>query len=98
MARVVACEKVEKSEKLLKFTLSLGNETRTVLSGIAKSYPDPAALVGKKLVLLANLAPRKIMGTLSEGMLLSGVDDENGILRLLTVDDPDVLPDGAEIG
>ena len=98
VARVVACEKVEKSEKLLKFTLSLGNETRTVLSGIAKSYPDPAALVGKKLVLLANLAPRKIMGTLSEGMLLSGVDDENGILRLLTVDDPDVLPDGAEIG
>ncbi len=98
VARVVACEKVEKSEKLLKFTLSLGNETRTVLSGIAKSYPDPAALVGKKLVLLANLAPRKIMGTLSEGMLLSGADDENGILRLLTVDDPNALPDGAEIG
>lgn len=98
VARVIACEKVEKSEKLLKFTLSLGNETRTVLSGIAKSYQDPEALVGKKLVLLANLAPRKIMGVSSEGMLLSGVDDEHGVLRLLTVDDPDALPDGAEIG
>lgn len=98
IARVEACEKVAKSDKLLRFTLSLGDETRTVLSGIAKSYPDPEKLIGKRLVLLKNLAPRKIMGTLSEGMLLSAVEEtENGeTLHLLTVDGD--APDGAEIG
>ncbi len=98
VARVETCEKVEKSDKLLRFGLSLGEEKRTVLSGIAKSYPDPSVLVGKKLVLLANLAPRKIMGVMSEGMLLSGLDEKTGALRLLTVDDSDAMPDGAEIG
>ena len=98
VARVEACEKVAKSDKLLKFTLSLGSETRTVLSGIAKSYPDPEQLIGRRLVLLKNLAPRKIMGTLSEGMLLSAVEEtaEGERLRLLTVDGD--APDGAEIG
>ncbi len=98
IARVEHCEKVAKSDKLLKFTLSLGEEKRTVLSGIAKSYPDPEKLIGKRLVLLKNLAPRKIMGTLSEGMLLSAVEEQEGgeTLHLLTVDGD--APDGAEIG
>ena len=98
VARVVACERVEKSEKLLKFRLSLGNEERTVLSGIAK-FHTPEELVGKKLILLANLAPRKIMGIESQGMLLSAVkvnDDGSETLRLLTADP--IMPDGAEIG
>ena len=60
VANVLSCERVEKSEKLLKFRLDLGTEQRTVLSGIAKYY-DPDELVGKSLILLANLAPRKIM-------------------------------------
>ena len=98
LARVLSCEKVEKSDKLLKFELSLGTETRTVLSGIAKSYTDPAQLVGRRVVLLCNLAPRKIMGIMSQGMILSGADDEHGVLRLLSVDDPDALPDGAIVG
>ncbi len=97
IARVITCERVEKSDKLLRFTLSLGNETRTVLSGIAKHY-DPETLIGKRLVLLSNLAPRKIMGTMSQGMLLSAVDEgDNGeVLHLLTVDGD--VADGAEIG
>ena len=97
-AKVLACTKVEKSEKLLSFTLDLGNEQRTVLSGIAKAYPDPEVLVGKTLVLFANLAPRKIMGTLSQGMLLSALDEQTGALRLLTVDDAGSIAPGSEIG
>ena len=98
VARVITCERVEKSEKLLKFRLSLGTEERTVLSGIAK-FHTPEELVGKKLILLANLAPRKIMGIESQGMLLSAVkqnDDGTETLRLLTADP--IMPDGAEIG
>ncbi|MBR0219572.1 MAG: methionine--tRNA ligase [Clostridia bacterium] len=98
VARVITCERVEKSEKLLKFRLSLGDEERTVLSGIAK-FHDPEDLVGKKLILLANLAPRKIMGIESQGMLLSAVkmnEDGSETLRLLTADP--IMPDGAEIG
>ena len=98
VARVITCERVEKSEKLLKFRLSLGDEERTVLSGIAK-FHDPKDLIGKKLILLANLAPRKIMGIESQGMLLSAVkqnDDGTETLRLLTADP--IMPDGAEIG
>ena len=98
VARVVDCQRVEKSEKLLKFRLSLGAEERTVLSGIAK-FHDPQELIGKKLILLANLAPRKIMGIESQGMLLSAVkqnDDGTETLRLLTADP--IMPDGAEIG
>ena len=97
-AKVLACKKVEKSDKLLQFSLDLGTEQRTVLSGIAKAYPDPEQLVGKTLVLFANLAPRKIMGTLSQGMLLSALDEKTGALRLLTVDDADSVAPGSEIG
>ena len=97
-AKVLACKKVEKSEKLLSFTLDLGSEQRTVLSGIAKAYPDPTVLVGKTLVLFANLAPRKIMGTESQGMLLSALDEQTGTLRLLTVDDAGSIAPGSEIG
>ena len=98
VARVITCERVEKSEKLLKFRLSLGDDERTVLSGIAK-FHTPEELIGKKLILLANLAPRKIMGIESQGMLLSAVkvnEDGSETLRLLTADP--IMPDGAEIG
>ena len=84
-ARVVACEKVARSEKLLKETLDVGGgETRTVCSGIAKYYA-PEDLVGKTVILVANLAPRKMAGQLSEGMLLCA-EDPDGSVRLLTVD------------
>ena len=93
-ALVISCEKVEKSDKLLKFRLKVGEEERTVLSGIAGHY-SPDALVGKTLVLLSNLAPRKIRGVESQGMLLCAAEDDDSNLSLLTVEKP--IRDGADI-
>ena len=85
-ARVVACEPVEGSEKLLKFTLDDGTgKPRTILSGIRKWYDDYAGLVGKDVVFVANLKPRKMMGMLSDGMLLSAEADD-GNLSLLSLE------------
>jgi methionyl-tRNA synthetase len=83
-AKVLACEKVQGSDKLLKSTLEVGGETRTVLSGIAQYY-TPEEMVGKTVVLVANLAPRKMRGVMSQGMILCA-SDENGNLKLATVE------------
>ncbi len=94
-AKVIACEKVAKSEKLLKETLDVGNgATKTVCSGIAKYY-TPEEMVGKTVVMVANFAPRKMAGQVSEGMLLCA-ENSDGSVRLLTVDGS-VAP-GSEIG
>ena len=94
-AKVIACERVAKSEKLLKETLDIGNGvTKTVCSGIAKYY-TPEEMVGKTVVMVANFAPRKMAGQVSEGMLLCA-EDPDGRVRLLTVDG-EVAP-GSEIG
>ncbi|MEE1200247.1 MAG: methionine--tRNA ligase [Christensenellales bacterium] len=94
-AKVIACEKVEKSDKLLKETLDVGGGvTRIVCSGIARYY-TPEEMVGKTVVMVANFAPRKMAGQISEGMLLCA-EDPDGRVRLLTVDG-DVAP-GSEIG
>lgn len=75
VAKVLACEAVEGSTKLLKFTLDLGEEKpRTVFSGIQSSYAEPQQLVGKLIVMIANLAPRKMRFGVSEGMILSAAD------------------------
>ena len=98
VAKVLSCEHVKKSEKLLKFELDLGSERRTILSGIAKFY-EPEQLMGKNLVIIANLPPRKMMGIESNGMILSAVEErEDGSewLRVLTVDG-DIAP-GSEVG
>ena len=85
VVKVLTCEKVKKSEKLLKFTLNDGTGTpRQILSGIAKYY-QPEELVGKTLVAVTNLAPRKMMGQLSCGMLLSA--ERGDKLKLLMLDD-----------
>lgn len=95
-ARVVACERVEGSDKLLKETLDVGGgKTKTVLSGIAKWYA-PEDMVGRTVVLVENLVPRKMRGTMSEGMLLCA-SDEAGNLKLVTVDGGVFAP-GCEIG
>ena len=94
-AKVIACEKVAKSDKLLKETLDVGGGvTKTVCSGIAKYY-TPEEMVGKTVVMVNNFAPRKMAGQVSEGMLLCA-EDPDGRVRLLTVDG-DVAP-GSEIG
>jgi methionyl-tRNA synthetase len=72
------------SDKLLCSTVNLGPETRTVLSGIAEYY-NPADLIGKRVILVANLKPRKIRGVMSHGMLLAA-EDPDGRVRLATVD------------
>ena len=98
VAKVLSCEKVPKSDKLLSFELDLGTEKRTVLSGIAKFY-EPETLVGKNLILLANLPPRKMMGRESQGMLLSAVSaDEFGKEKLTVLMVDESIPAGSEIG
>ena len=95
--KVKACEAVKKSEKLLRFTLDDGTGTdRQILSGIHKFY-EPEDLVGKTLVAIVNLPPRKMMGLESCGMLLSAVHTEKGeeVLNLIMVDDK--IPAGAKL-
>lgn len=78
---VVACEKVAKADKLLKLTVDLGTETRTIVSGIAQHY-TAEEMVGKQVVVVCNLAPRKMKGIESQGMILTA-EDSNGKLQLL---------------
>ncbi len=95
IGKILACEKVEGSSKLLKSTVQIGSETRTIASGIAKWY-SPENMVGKKVVVVTNLPPRKMMKgkIVSEGMILAA-EDENGNLGVLTVDGN--IGDGAEV-
>jgi methionyl-tRNA synthetase len=81
VGKVLAAEKMEKSDKLLKLTVDTGIDQRTMLSGIAKHY-TPEEMVGKQVTLIANLAPRKMMGIESQGMILMA-EDADGKLRLL---------------
>ena len=95
--KVLACEAVKKSKKLLKFTLDDGTgEERTILSGI-HAYYEPEELVGKTCIAITNLPPRPMMGIDSCGMLISAVHHENGEekLHLLMVDPH--IPAGAKL-
>ena len=95
--KILACEAVKKSKKLLKFTLNDGERTdRVILSGIHEYY-EPEELVGKTCIAITNLPPRKMMGIDSCGMLISAVHHENGEerLHLLMVDDH--IPAGAKL-
>ena len=95
--KVLACEEVPKSKKLLKFTLDDGTgEKRTILSGIKEFY-SPEELVGKTCIAIVNLPPREMMGETSNGMLISAVNDYDGceMLNLLMVDDN--IPAGAKL-
>ena len=93
VVKVLTCEKVKKSDKLLKFTLNDGTDTpRQILSGIAKYY-QPEELLGKTLVAVTNLAPRKMMGQMSCGMLLSA--ERGDKLNLVMLDDS--IPAGSRL-
>ncbi|MDG3131727.1 methionine--tRNA ligase [Streptococcus suis] len=95
VAEVKEVKKVEGSDKLLQFRLDAGDgEDRQILSGIAQYYPNEQELVGEKVQIIANLKPRKMMGLLSQGMILSAEHDGN--LTLLTVDSS--VPNGSQIG
>jgi methionyl-tRNA synthetase len=84
VARVLTAERVPKSKKLLKLWIDLGAEQRTLVAGIAETY-EPEALVGRTIVIVANLKPAKLMGIESNGMILAASSDD-GQPRLLTVD------------
>jgi len=94
VAKVILCERVPKSDKLLRLELDDGEGGRQVVSGISQWYP-PDALIGKKLVLVANLKPAKLRGVESQGMLLAADVGESGEARVIFVDDD--LPCGAKI-
>ncbi len=79
---VLECTKVPKADKLLQFKIDDGLDTRTIVSGIAKFY-KPEELIGKQVCFIANFAPRKLRGVMSEGMILSA-EDQNGTLSILT--------------
>ena len=80
-AKIIDCEKVPKAKKLLKLTLDLGYETRTVASGIAKFY-EPADLIGKKIIVVANLKPATLCGIESQGMILASGEEQIRVVFL----------------
>ncbi len=92
VGKVIECEPVPKSSKLLRFTLEVGSETRQILSGISK-YHKPEELIGKNVVFIANFKPRKMMGLESNGMILSAEHDGE-LTALTTIKD---IQSGAEI-
>lgn len=92
VGKVVAAEKVKKSKKLLKLQVEIGPEVRTIVSGISQYY-EPEALVGKNVVVVANLAPAKLMGIESFGMILAASDGQG---NLVLADAPD-MPSGSRV-
>ena len=92
-AEVISAEKVTKSEKLLKLKVKLDDEERQVIAGIAKSY-QPENLIGKKVVIVANLQPAKLMGLESKGMILA-VETKEGLLQVLNV--PESINNGTRV-
>lgn len=97
VGRVLEAKKVEKADRLLQFSIDMGHgEIRTILSGIAIHYPNPEELVGRNVVVVANLKPVKIRGIMSQGMLLSAAHDEEGKEKLVLIDAPGMDP-GCEV-
>jgi methionyl-tRNA synthetase len=94
VGEVLAAEKVEKSKKLMKMSIRIGEEVRTIVGGIATAY-TPEQLVGRKLVIVANLAPAKLMGVESNGMVLAATMPDTGEPSLVAVEA--VIPTGAKV-
>ena len=96
VGKILTAGKVEKADKLLQFTVDMGTEVRTILSGIAMYYPNPEELVGRNVVVAANLKPAKIRGIISQGMLLSASEsDSEGERKLVLLDAPGMAPGSA---
>lgn len=93
-AKILSAEKVDGADKLLKLFVKIGTEERTIAAGIAKFY-SPEELVGKTIVVIANLERRKLRGIESRGMLLAAVQGEDDDIVLLTVDKP--IEDGMKV-
>ena len=89
VAKVLSAERVEGSEKLLKLEVDLGSEKRQIIAGVGIKY-QPENLVGKSIIIVANLEPRKLMGLESNGMLLAASNETEGPILLTTMED--ILP------
>ena len=83
---ILECQKVPKADKLLQFKIEDGMGTRTIVSGIARYYPDPQALVGRQVCFIANFPPRKLKGVESQGMILSAEDKDGRLVLLIPSD------------
>ncbi len=92
---VLECTKVPKADKLLQFKVDDGMGGRTILSGIAQYYPNPEELVGTQVCFIANFAPRKLRGIMSEGMILSAEDSDG---RLVLIQPKDIVKNGVCVG
>lgn len=79
VAKVVSAERVDGSEKLLKLQVELGSENRQIIAGIGKTY-EPETLIGKEIIIVANLEPRSLMGLESQGMILAANDESGPVL------------------
>lgn len=78
VAKILSAERIEGSDKLLKLKVSIGSEERQIIAGIGKKY-DPAVLIGREIIIIANLEPRKLMGLESQGMLLAANNSDGPI-------------------
>lgn len=94
VGKILECEPVEGSEKLLKLQVDFGEEKKQILSGIAKWY-KPEDLIGKSAVFVTNLEPRQMMGLESQGMLLATGTDEKGAILIQPVEE---VPPGSKLG
>lgn len=92
---ILECTKVPKADKLLQFRIEDGMGGRTIVSGIAKHYPEPEKLIGRQVCFIANFEPRKLKGVVSEGMILSA-EDKDG--RLVLISPSDIVTPGCNIG
>lgn len=96
IGEVLECEKIKKSNKLLKSQVKIGDKVIQIISGIANYY-TPEEMVGKKVVVLTNLKPAKLCGEVSEGMILAASDNDNN-LKIITVEDSEnIIKSGAEV-
>jgi methionyl-tRNA synthetase len=96
VAKVLVAERIPKADKLLRLEVDLGTEKRQILSGIAEWY-TPEELIGRRIIVIANLAPRKMRGLESHGMLLAASHGENGKPILATFADSDDIAPGARL-
>jgi len=95
IAEIKACEDIEGADKLYKLTIDVGEE-RTIVAGM-KPYYTKEEMVGKKIVIVANLEPRKLRGTISHGMLLAASNEDKSSVILLTLDKDGAIPNGSKV-
>ena len=82
IGKVISAEKVEGSEKLIKFIFDVGGEERQIIGGLGLSYPNPEVLVGRQMPLILNLEPRKLMGLESQGMIMAADNEGSPVILI----------------